>query len=136
MQIASITGNRQEEAAECRGIGNNPGRAERLPHASVGRYRTGTLLGFDATMNSGGDLVPSPRETKRIAQIVDSIYTDPELTDWIRWASESGDASSFINAIAEEASIADLPNYALLRPVLLKLKRESAEAASTPSTVV
>jgi hypothetical protein len=33
----------------------------------------------------------------------------------------------FIRAIAKAAAIADLPGYALLRPVLLELKRETAK---------
>jgi hypothetical protein len=53
-----------------------------------------------------------------------SANTDPELTDWLRWAFESGEAPSFIRAIAEAALIADLRNYSLLRPVLLELKRQ------------
>jgi hypothetical protein len=39
------------------------------------------------------------------------------------WASVSGEAPNFTRAIAEAALIADLPNYGLLRPVLLKLKQ-------------
>jgi hypothetical protein len=54
--------------------------------------------------------------------------TDPELRDWLRWASESGESSSFIRAIAEAASIADLADYALLRPALLNLKRRGCYA--------
>jgi hypothetical protein len=53
-----------------------------------------------------------------------SAATDAELTDWLRWASESGGASSFIRTIAGAAFMADLPHYALLRPVLLELKRQ------------
>lgn len=57
-----------------------------------------------------------------------SATTDPGLTDWLRWASDSGEASSFVHAIAEAAFLADLPNYSLLRPVLLELKQEYPEA--------
>jgi len=57
-----------------------------------------------------------------------SANTDPELQDWLRWASESGEAPNFIRTIAEAASIPDLPNYALLRPVLLELKRQYPRA--------
>ena len=53
-----------------------------------------------------------------------SATTDPELTDWLRWASESVDVPNFIRTIAEAAFLADLPHYNLLRPVLLELKRE------------
>lgn len=59
------------------------------------------------------------------ASIGYSANTDPELADWLRWASGSGEVPSFIRAIAEAAFLADSPNYnALLRPVLLKLKRK------------
>jgi hypothetical protein len=53
-----------------------------------------------------------------------SANTDPELSDWLRWASESGEASCFVRAIAEAALLADLAEYALLRPVLLELRRQ------------
>lgn len=53
-----------------------------------------------------------------------SPYTDPELTDWLRWAYEGGEVPTFYKAIAEAAFLADLENYALLRPVLLELKRK------------
>lgn len=53
-----------------------------------------------------------------------SAHTDPELSDWLHRASESNDVPNFIRAIAEAAFLADLPTYALLRPVLLKLKRQ------------
>jgi hypothetical protein len=55
-----------------------------------------------------------------------SASTDPELTLWIRWASESGEVPCVVQTIAEAAAIADLPQYALLRPVLLELKRQTA----------
>ncbi len=54
-----------------------------------------------------------------------SANTDPDLRDWLRWASESGEASSFDRTIAEAAFIADLRDYSLLRPVLLELKQRS-----------
>jgi hypothetical protein len=54
-----------------------------------------------------------------------SAHTDTELADWLRWASESGQVPSFVRKVAEAATIADLPHYALLRPVLLELKREN-----------
>jgi len=58
-----------------------------------------------------------------------SASTDPELRVWLRWASESGDMPSFVRAIAQAAFLADLPHYALLRPVLLELKRERPRTA-------
>ena len=59
-----------------------------------------------------------------------SATTDPDLADWLRWASESGEVASFVRVIADAAFVADLPNYALLRPVLLELKRENPAPAS------
>lgn len=53
-----------------------------------------------------------------------SAATDPDLTEWLRWASESGEVPSFVQALVEAAFLADLWNYALLRPALLKLKRK------------
>jgi len=53
-----------------------------------------------------------------------SASTDPELRDWLRWASKSGEVPVFVRAVAGAATVADLPNYALLRPVLLELKRQ------------
>jgi hypothetical protein len=52
-----------------------------------------------------------------------SANTDPKLTDWLRWASESGEVPCFVQTVAEAASIADLPHYALLPPVRWELKR-------------
>lgn len=51
-----------------------------------------------------------------------SANTDPDLHDWLRWASESGQVPTFAKTVAEAALIADLLDYALLRPVLLQLK--------------
>ena len=51
--------------------------------------------------------------------------TDPELRDWLRWAANSGEAPSFLHAIAVAAFLADSPNYALLCPVLRELKRRN-----------
>jgi hypothetical protein len=53
-----------------------------------------------------------------------SAKTDPELRDWLRWASESGEVPVFVKTVADATFLADLSNYALLRPVLLELKRQ------------
>jgi hypothetical protein len=53
-----------------------------------------------------------------------SANTDSELAHWLHWASEAREAPSFVRSIAESAFLADSPNYALLRPVLLELKRQ------------
>jgi hypothetical protein len=52
-----------------------------------------------------------------------SANTDLELNDWLRWASESSEVPGFVRANAEASFLADLLYYALLRPVLLELKR-------------
>jgi hypothetical protein len=59
-----------------------------------------------------------------------SANTDPELHDWLRWASEGGNTPSFVRKVAEAALIACTPDYVLLRPVLIDLKRRYPE----PST--
>jgi hypothetical protein len=52
-----------------------------------------------------------------------SAPTDPELSQWLRWASESGDTPVFVRKVAEAALVACTPDYVLLRPVLVELKR-------------
>jgi len=61
-----------------------------------------------------------------------SVYEDAELYDWLRWADEHG--STFLRAISEAAFTADLKHYALLRPILLKLKED--DSRSSASSVV
>ena len=56
--------------------------------------------------------------------LIYSAATDPELRDWLHWAIESGQARLFVKTVAEAACIADAPNYARLRPLLLELKQE------------
>ena len=53
----------------------------------------------------------------------DSAHTDLELSQWLRWASESGSTPMSVRRVAEATLIACAPDYALLRPVLLDLKR-------------
>ena len=55
-----------------------------------------------------------------------SISTDPELSQWLRWAFESGRTPIFVHAVAEAALMACMPDYVLLGPVLLELKRRYA----------
>lgn len=52
-----------------------------------------------------------------------SANTDPELRSWLRWASERGNTPMFVRTVAEAALIACKPDYELLRPVLVELKR-------------
>jgi hypothetical protein len=49
-----------------------------------------------------------------------SVYDDVELFDWLRWTEEN--SPGFLKTVAEAAFLADLANYNLLRPALLKLK--------------
>ena len=53
----------------------------------------------------------------------DSAHTDPELRDWLGWASEGGKVPIFVRTVAEAALMACLPEYEMLRPVLLERKR-------------
>jgi hypothetical protein len=59
-----------------------------------------------------------------------SANTDPDLREWLRCADESDEVPSFFKTVAEAALSADLPHYALLRPVLLELKRQRPRAPS------
>jgi hypothetical protein len=54
---------------------------------------------------------------------MDSAHTDPHLSQWLRWASESGNTPTFVRTVAEAALMACSPDYVLLRPVLVELKR-------------
>jgi hypothetical protein len=54
---------------------------------------------------------------------MDCPHTDPELHNWLRWASERGNTPMFVRTVVEAASMACLPEYALLRPMLAELKR-------------
>ena len=56
-----------------------------------------------------------------------STNTDPELRDWLRWASESGSTPMFVRRVADAACLACSPDYQLLRPVLIELKRRYPE---------
>ncbi len=58
---------------------------------------------------------------------MDCANTDPELRDWLHWASESAKTPVFVRTVAEAALGACVPDYALLRPVLIELKRRYPE---------
>jgi hypothetical protein len=75
------------------------------------------------------------RQSRPVAEVSKhcSANNDPGLRDWIRWASESAEVSRFVQIVAEAAAIADMPDYALLRPVLLELMRERPRTA--PSVI-
>jgi hypothetical protein len=52
-----------------------------------------------------------------------SPHTDPELSQWVRWASERGNTPMFALMVPEAARMDRMPDYVLLRPVLVELKR-------------
>jgi hypothetical protein len=62
-------------------------------------------------------------------KMIYSPYTDPELRDWLRWASENHEVPLFVERIADAAYQADARIYALLRPVLMELKRSCITTA-------
>ena len=48
--------------------------------------------------------------------MTNSAHPDPELRDWLRWASESARTPNFVRTVAEAALMACSPDYVLLRP--------------------
>jgi hypothetical protein len=56
-----------------------------------------------------------------------SANTGPELSQWLRWASERGNTPMFVRTVAEAARMACIPDYVLLRPVLAERKRRYPE---------
>ena len=62
-----------------------------------------------------------------------SAYTDPQLRQWLRWASEGGNAPGFVRKVADAACLACMPDYVLLRPVLVELKRQHIEPTPGPA---
>ena len=52
-----------------------------------------------------------------------SPYNDPELSRWLLWASGQGHTPVFVRTVAEAALMACSPDYLVLRPVLVELKR-------------
>jgi hypothetical protein len=58
---------------------------------------------------------------------MDSAHADPELSQWLVWASERGSTPMFVRTVAEAARMACVPDYVLLRPVLVELKRRYPE---------
>jgi len=65
--------------------------------------------------------------------VMDSPHTDPELHDWLRWAAEDGNTPAYVRPVAEAALIACLPDYELLRPVLVELMRQHPEPPPGPA---
>jgi hypothetical protein len=65
--------------------------------------------------------------------MMDSASTDHELRQWLRWASEWGTTPMFVSKVADAASAACIPDYELLRPVLLELLRQHPEPPPRPT---
>lgn len=65
--------------------------------------------------------------------MTNSAHPNPELRDWLRWASESARTPNFVRTVAEAALMACSPDYVLLRPVLLELKRRYPTPSLTPT---
>lgn len=61
------------------------------------------------------------KEGTQMADHFDSVATDTELHDWIRYQAENG--NSFMRTLSEAAMLADIPSYLLLRPVLLQFRQ-------------
>jgi len=79
-------------------------------------------------IRESGEVALTPQfDLRGILSLMDSANTDPELAHWLRWASESGSAPRFVRTVAEAALMACSPDYVLLRPVLLELKRQHPE---------
>jgi hypothetical protein len=66
---------------------------------------------------------------------MDPAHTDPELRDWLRWAEEEGKVPAFVRTVAEAARMACIPDYLLLRPVLIELKRQHPEPPRGPDAL-
>jgi hypothetical protein len=66
---------------------------------------------------------------------MDSPRGDTELQGWLRWASESRKPPYFVCALAEAALGACTPDYVLLRPVLLALKRQHPQPEPGPAAL-
>jgi hypothetical protein len=67
--------------------------------------------------------------------VMDSPHNDPELHNWLHWASERGNTPTFVRTVAEAARMACMPDYALLRPVLVELKWRYPEGCHTFSSI-
>lgn len=61
-------------------------------------------------------------------------FADPEIRVWLRSAPDGGNNPVFVRTIAHAAQTACVPDYSLLRPVLLELKRRYPEPPSRPAT--
>jgi hypothetical protein len=67
--------------------------------------------------------------------MMDFAYTDPELHDWLRWASEWGTTPMFVSKVADAASAACIHDFEMLRPVLVALKRQHPQPPPGPGAL-
>jgi len=70
-----------------------------------------------------------------IFSLMDSPHNDTELRQWLHWAEDGGKAPMFVRTVATAARMACMPDYALLRPVLLELKRQHPEPQPGPAAL-
>ena len=59
-----------------------------------------------------------------------SANNDPELADWLRWASESGEVPSFIQHSRRGRVLRGMDNYPLLRLVAFGMRRDDSLSGS------
>jgi hypothetical protein len=65
--------------------------------------------------------------------MMESANTDLDFRGWLRWAAEGGNTPVSVRRAAEAALIACSPDYAMLRPALLELKRQHPEPSPGPA---
>jgi hypothetical protein len=70
-----------------------------------------------------------------ILPVMDFPHNDTELHRWLRWVFESRKPPCFVCTVAEAALGACMPDYLLLRPVLLELKRQHPEPEPGPAAL-
>lgn len=63
-----------------------------------------------------------------------SAVTDPELQGWVEFQLKNG--SDFLRSIATAAKMADVAEYSLLRPALVRLRCQYPESNSTVRTLI
>lgn len=62
---------------------------------------------------------------------MDSPHTEPELRDWLRWASESGRVPTFVRTIAEAAFVVFRADAAFAKPEIYDAPEEHEAAYAT-----
>jgi hypothetical protein len=68
--------------------------------------------------------------------MMDSPHTDPELSQWLCRAAEGGSTPTFVRTVSEAALMACSPDYAMLRPVLVELKRRYPAGLTHQQTIL